>query len=164
MPERGSQSWEWTSDGAREKIPRKQAQKYPEFEPNSSRRHRAATGEPLAYSEASAAKRRRRWLAADDTRRVVESRAKIVKSQTKRGLKNPNRCRFRPPKRTSGILSVGKIVSFIPPAHAKAQSAWRAEVIGFVGKAYVVLDRSPVLRTRRLQRHIEVVAKTDCWC
>lgn len=163
MPAHGSQSWEWGAGRGRAKKPRKVAQTFPQFEPNSSRRLRAPTGEPLLYSQKPCAVRRRNWLDADDNRRVIESRTRIVKDQVKKRLKNPYRERFQPPKGASRKLEVGKIVTFVPPLHAKAQSAWKAEVIGFVGKGYVVLDRSPALKSRRRQCHIEVVSKKDCW-
>jgi len=163
MPESGSQSWNYLKLREGVKKPSKRVQKLPKFEPNSSRKLRAPTGEPLAYSESPEAVRRRKWLNKDDTRRVIESRAKTLHQQREKKFINPNRERFGVAKKPRCKVIVGQTVTFVPPAHAKARSLWKGEVIALRGTKEIVIDRSPVLKTPRRQCNIEVIARGDYW-
>lgn len=163
MPESGSQAWQHLGPVETTKKRKNRAQKLPKFEPNSSRRLRAPTGEPLLYSESDEAVRRRRWLDRDDTRRVIESRVRTLRDQRKKGVINPHKMRFECQKAVLKDLKVGQIVAFVPPPHAPARSLWKGEVIALRGSKDVVLDRSPALKCPRKQCNIEVVPRDDCW-
>lgn len=119
--------------------------------------------DPLLYSETDEAVKRRAWLDRDDTRRVVESRAKTLRDQQKKGLSNPYKDRFLGGKKVpKASLKVGVTLSFFPPPHARAYRPWRGEVIALRGKN-VVIDRSPALKVGRKQCNIEVIPLKECW-
>lgn len=163
MPPSGSQQFVFDQLRFHSKTPRKRAQKLPKFEPNSSKRLRAPRQDPLLYSFESDAVRRRKWLNADETRRVIESRARVLANQRKRAEINPHRARFKAPKRQAKQLKVGQMVRFVPPPHAKAKSLWKGQIIAIRGED-VVIDRSPALKEPRRQANIEVVSSEDCCC
>lgn len=57
----------------------------------------------------------------------------------------------------------GQIVCFVPPQFTRRPALWRAQVLEFRGRdrEYVVVDRSPVLKSKRLLCNVEVLHRSE---